>query len=283
MKSSLIIALFGLALLMNRAVAQESTKPLYTANFAVQAYTYRNYFPKDVVSTLDIIQNLGVTEIEGSGGRISDDDFKKLCSDRGISIPSTGASYQDLVENPAQVVESAKTLGANYVMCAWVPHEKGNFTLEDAKRTVTDFNMVGKFLAENGLTFCYHAHGYEFQPYRDGTLLDYIIENSNPDYVSFEMDVFWVHFGGGDCVNLLKKYGDRWKLIHLKDMKPGIPKDLTGGTNVEYNVPLGAGEVDIEGVIREANKIGIKHFFIEDESSQVLSQVPESIAYLKGL
>jgi sugar phosphate isomerase/epimerase len=71
--------------------------------------------------------------------------------------------------------------------------------------------------------------------------------------------------------------------MHLKDMKPGIPKDLTGGTNVEFNVPLGTGEVDIKGIIKQANKIGIKHFFIEDESSQVLTQVPQSIAYLKSL
>lgn len=283
MKYTLLLLALFFALTPSNVVVAQKDESLYTANFAVQAYTYRNYFPKDVVSTLDIIQKLGVTEIEGSGGRISDDDFKKLCSDRGITIPSTGASYQDLVENPAKVVESAKTLGATYVMCAWAPHEKGNFTLEDAKRTVKDFNTAGKFLAENGLTFCYHAHGYEFQPYGNGTLLDYMIENTNPEYVSFQMDVFWVHFGGGDCVKLLKKYGDRWKLIHLKDMKPGIPKDLTGGTDVEYNVPLGTGEVDIEGIIREANKIGIKHFFIEDESSQVLSQVPQSIAYLKSL
>ena len=66
---------------------------------------------------------------------------------------------------------------------------------------------AGKILKENGLTFCYHAHGYEFQPYENGTLLDYIIKNTNPEYVSFEMDVFWIQFGGGDPVALLKKYG----------------------------------------------------------------------------
>ncbi|NND33039.1 MAG: sugar phosphate isomerase/epimerase [Saprospiraceae bacterium] len=282
-KKHILFLLVCAMALAEKLPAQKNTKPLYTANFAVQAYTYRNYFPKDAVATLDTIQKLGVTEIEGSGGRISNDDFRKLCEDRGISIPSTGASYKDLVENPMTVVEQAKTLGSKFVMCAWVPHERGNFTIEDAKRTVEDFNAAGKILKENGLTFCYHAHGYEFQPYGKGTLLDYIIENTDPEYVSFEMDVFWVHFGGGDCVKLLKKYGDRWKLIHLKDMKPGIAKDLTGGTDVEYNVPLGTGEVDIEGIIRQANKIGIKHFFIEDESSQVLSQVPQSIAYLKSL
>ncbi|MBK8503338.1 MAG: sugar phosphate isomerase/epimerase [Saprospiraceae bacterium] len=264
-------------------LAQESKKGLYTAEFAVQAYTYRNYFPQNFIATLDTIQKLGITELEGGGGRIDPADYRRLCEERGIRIPSTGASYQELVDDPQKVAATAKIYGAQYVMCAWVPHEKGQFSLADAQKAVNDFNAAGKVLRENGLTLCYHAHGYEFQPYQKGTLLDYIIQNTNPEYVSFEMDVFWIHFGGGDCVKLLKKYKDRWKLIHLKDMKPGIPKDLTGGTDVEFNVPLGTGEVDIKGIIKEANKIGIKHFFIEDESSQVLKQVPQSIAYLKSL
>jgi sugar phosphate isomerase/epimerase len=97
------------------------------------------------------------------------------------------------------------------------------------------------------------------------------------------MDILWTHFGGGDPVALLKKYGNRFKLLHVKDLKKGTPKDLTGGTSQENDVTLGTGEVDVAGVIREANKIGIKHFFIEDESSRVTKQVPQSIAYLKSL
>lgn len=185
--------------------------------------------------------------------------------------------------DPIKVADKAKKLGAKFVMCAWVPHEKGKFSLADANKAIEVFNRAGKVLAENGLTFCYHAHGYEFQPHGDGTLLDYIIENTDPKYVSFEMDVFWIQFGGGDPVGLLKKYSDRWKLLHLKDMKKGTPKDLTGGTNVENNVPLGTGEVDIAGILKEARKIGIAHYFIEDESSRVVDQVPQSIAYLRSL
>lgn len=263
--------------------AQKGKMGLYQAPFGVQAYTYRNYFPKDFVATLDTIAKLGITELEGGGGRIDPADYRRLCNERGISIPSTGTGYEDLVADPQKVAETAKIYGAEFVMCAWIPHERGQFTLTDAQKAVKDFNAAGKVLSENGLILCYHAHGYEFQPYADGTLLDYIIQNTDPKYVSFEMDVFWIHFGGGDCVKLLKKYKDRWKLMHLKDMKPGISKDLTGGTDVEYNVPLGTGEVPIKKIIKQANKIGIKHFFIEDESSRVLIQVPESIAYLKSL
>jgi len=263
--------------------AQAAKNALYTAPFGVQAYTFRRSFPNGVEATLDSIKRMGFTEIEGGGGKLAPEEFKRLCNERGITIPSSGAGYDELVKDAAGVAAKTKALGATYLMCAWIPHEKGNFTLENAKKAVADFNAAGKILKENGITFCYHVHGYEFQPYEKGTLLDYIIANTNPQYVSFEMDVLWTQFGGGDPVALLKKYGNRWKLMHLKDLRKGTPKDLTGGTSTENDVALGTGEIDIPGILREANKIGIKHFFIEDESSHVNEQVPQSIAYLKGL
>ena len=168
-------------------------------------------------------------------------------------------------------------------MVSWIPHKTGNFNFENARKAVEDFNKAGKLLKENGLTLCYHAHGYEFQPYENGTLLDYIMKNTNPEYVSFEMDVFWIWFGGGDPVSLLKKYGNRWKLMHLKDMRIGTKKDLTGLTPGTNDVPLGTGEIDIPAILRAAKKVGIKHYFIEDESDHVIVQVPQSIAYLRGL
>lgn len=257
---------------------------VFTAPVGVQAYSFRNYFPKDVIGTLDRIQAMGITEIEGDGGKIPPDQYKRLCDERGISIPSTGCSFDQLTKEPMEIVKKAKALGSKYVMCAWVPHDnRGEFSLADADRAIASFNSGGKVLADNGLIFAYHPHGYEFQPYGDGTLMDYIIENTNPKYVSFEMDVFWTQFGGGDPVTLLKNYKDRYKLLHLKDMKHGIQKDLSGGTNVEFNVPLGSGQVDIAGILKVAREIGIAHYFIEDESSAVMKQVPKSIAYMRSL
>ena len=97
------------------------------------------------------------------------------------------------------------------------------------------------------------------------------------------MDIFWIQFGGGDPVALLKKYESRWKLMHLKDIRKGAKKDLTGLTGPENDVVLGTGEVDIPAILKEAKKIGIKHYFIEDESNFVNLQVPQSIIYLKSL
>ncbi|HEV8272198.1 MAG TPA: sugar phosphate isomerase/epimerase [Chitinophagaceae bacterium] len=277
-KTFLLLMIIGLLY-----VDVTAQKPLYTAPLGVQTYTFRRSIGADPAKVLDTIKMMGFKEIEGGGGRMLPQNFKKLCDERGISIPSTGASYEDLVNKIDSVVWRAKMLGSKYVMCAWIPHQNNVLTFENAKKAVEDFNRAGKILKENGLTFCYHAHGYEFQPYEEETLLDYIFKNTNPEYVSFQMDIFWIQFGGGDPVALLKKYGNRWKLMHIKDMRKGTKKDLTGLTSIENDVALGTGELDLPAILKEAKRIGIKHYFIEDESSSYATQAPQSIAYLKGL
>jgi sugar phosphate isomerase/epimerase len=263
--------------------AAQSGEPLYTAPLGVQTYSFRKSFPNGVAQTLDTIKMMGFTELESGTSGLTPEEFKKLCDERGLTIPSTGAGFEELQKSPDSVARRAKKLGSKYVMCAWVPHKRGQFSLDDAKKAVEVFNAAGKVLKENGITFCYHAHGYEFQPYNNGTLLDYIFENTNPEYVSFEMDIMWIHFGGGDPAGLLRKYGDRWKLMHLKDLRKGTPKDLTGLTAEENDVPLGTGELNIPEILKEAKKVGIKHYFIEDESPTVIQQIPQSIKYLRAL
>ena len=281
-----ILLLFAMvAMDLGSAHAQKKKQPLYTAPFGVQAYTFRHSFPNGVAATLDTIKMMGFTELEGGGGRMAPEEFRKLCEERGITIPATGSGYEQLVKDPQAVADRAKALGAKYVMTAWIPHKNGSFNFENAKKAVEDFNAAGKILKDNGITFCYHVHGYEFWPHENGTLLDYIITNTNPEYVSFEMDVMWTHFGGGDPVALLNKYGKRWKLMHLKDLRKGTPKDRTGLTPDENDVPLGTGELDIPGILKAAKKAGVEHYFIEDESpgAEIKTQVPQSIAYLKSL
>jgi sugar phosphate isomerase/epimerase len=280
-KNILVVACFAaLALSGNNAYSQ---KKLFTSPIGIQTYTFRRSIGTDPAKVLDTIKSMGITEIEGGGGRMAPEEFKRLCDERGLSIPSTGAGYEQLVTKIDSLIIRAKALGSKYVMVAWIPHKTGSFNLDNAKKAVEDFNRAGKTLSENGLTLCYHAHGYEFQPYEDGTLLDYIIQNTDPKYVSFEMDIMWIYFGGGDPAALLNKYGNRWKLMHVKDMRKGTKRDLTGLTSPENDVAVGTGELDIPAIMKAAKKVGIKHYFIEDESSNIITQIPQTIAYLKSL
>lgn len=282
-KTTILLSLvFAFVAVCNEAFAQ---KKIYTFPIGVQAYTYRASFPKDVAATLDTIQSLGITELEGGAPKgISPEEFRKMCESRGIKIPATGGGYDQLLKDPVGAAKTAQILGAKYLMCAWIPHKvKGGFTFEEANKAVGDFNTIGKALKENGITFCYHIHGYEFQPYQDGTLFDYIVKNTDPKYVSFELDVMWAFHGGADPEGLLKKYGKRFKLLHLKDLKKGVKGDLTGGTPLTNDVTLGTGQIDLPNIIKTAKKLGIKHYFIEDESPIWSQQVPQSIAYLKSM
>lgn len=261
----------------------QSGKKLFTAPIGLQTYTFRNSFPHGVEETMDTIQSLGIKELEGNApAGISVEQFRKMADERGMTIPATGAGYEEIVKDPMEVVRKAKVLGAKYVMVAWIPH-KAPFKLEDAKKAVEDFNKAGKVLKENGIIFCYHNHGYEFIPYGKGTLFDYIAENTNPEYVSFEMDILWTIFPGADPVKLLNKYGNRFKLMHLKDLRKGVVGDFSGGTATTNDVALGTGQADIPAILKAAKKAGVKHYFIEDESPIFMEQVPETIRYLKSL
>ncbi|HWY33166.1 MAG TPA: hypothetical protein VNX68_00885, partial [Nitrosopumilaceae archaeon] len=141
MKKCLAFILTALSVFSDiRLVIAQSGKPLYTAPLGVQAYTFRKSFPISVLRTLDTIKMMGFTEIEGGGNRMPPAEFRKLCYERGISIPSTGAGYDELIKSTDSIIYRAKIYGAKYVMCAWIPHDNGVLTIENTKKAVDDFN-----------------------------------------------------------------------------------------------------------------------------------------------
>ncbi len=266
----------------SRSAAQPKT-PFFPDRTGVVSYTFRESFKNDVPGTLDKIKALGLTNIEFSNlfGK-TPQELKALLDERGMVCTSYGTGYNELVSKTDEVAQIARTLGARYVRVAWIPHQ-APFTLEQARKAVADFNRAGATLRGQGLTFCYHNHGFEFQPHGRGTLFDYIVQNTNPQDVSFEMDILWVAHPGQDPVKLLRKYPTRFKLMHVKDLKKGVKGDLSGGTPVENDVALGTGQIDIAAVMKAARKTSIEYFYIEDESPSVDTQVPRSIACLKSL
>ena len=250
----------------------------------LQLYSLRNQIPKDVSGTLKQIKSWGITEIEGGETYgLSIDEFNALSKETGLKLIAIGADFAELEKDPQAVANRAKAFGANYVVCYWIPHHGDNFTLTETETAIRVFNTAGKILAENGISFCYHPHGYEFRSYKKGTLFDFMMEEVNPAYVNFEMDVYWVKHPGQDPVKLLKKYKNRFPLMHLKDRKPGTPGNQNGNADVETNVVLGSGDVGIAAIMKVAKKYGVKHFFIEDESSRSVQQIPQSLEFLKSL
>jgi len=279
------LSILALSLTLSSAdLYAQKGKPLFPESPGMVSYTFRSSLSKDAAATLDTLKGLGIKDMEFSSlfGKTAA-ELRKLLDERGIKCSSFGVGYNDALNKTAEVGQNAKTLGASFVRVAWVPHE-GAFTLAAAEKTVADFNKIGKQLKEEfGLTFCYHNHGYEFEKHEDGTLMDYIIQKTDPKYVSFELDMLWAFFPGQDPAALINKYPGRFKLVHMKDLKKGVQGNLSGGTPVENDVALGTGQLDIPKILRAAKKSSIQHFYIEDESPSYAKQVPQTIAYLKSL
>lgn len=255
------------------------------AELGLQLYSLRNEFDKDVPSTVALIKQLGFDIVEG-GGRLhntSIDDFKALLDKHEIQVVSADTSFEEVRDNPMGVAYKAKYYGAKYATIYWVPHdEQVGFTMELARELVDILNNGGKILAEQGITLQYHPHGYELSPYEDGTMLDYIIQNTK--HAQFQMDVFWIKQAGVSPVSILKKYAGRFTSLHLKDRLPGSPYSSDGRADKDKtNVVLGTGDAEIAEVVAEAHKQGIKYYFLEDESSRVVQQLPKSLKFVKSL
>ncbi len=253
----------------------------FKAPVGLQLWSLRNQFKKDVPGTINMLKGMGVTQVETAGTYgIEPAKFRQMLLDAGVDPISGHFDFGLLEKDPAAVATEAKALGLKYVGCAWVPHN-GAFTEADARRAIKVFTQAGEVLAKAGITFFYHVHGYEFQPFADGTLLDLIIKECPADKVSFQLDTTWVYLPGQDPVVWLKKYPTRWNSLHLKDLKKGVARgSLSGGTDVNNDVVLGQGQIDWKAVLKTSKELGLKFYIIEDESDAVLAQVPQSVKFL---
>ena len=248
----------------------------------LQLYSLRDQFAKDVPSTLDRVRDLGIQNVELAGTyNLPPEKFKQQLAAKGLKPISSLTGYERFRDDVEGVAREAKTLGVQYVGCAWIPH-KESFDETEAREAIAVFNRAGEALAKHGLKFFYHIHGYEFQPHGDGTLFDLIVKETTPEHVRFEMDVFWVVHPGQDPVKLLEKYGSRFELMHVKDMRKGTPTGLlTGKSDVTNDVALGTGIMKWPEILKAAEKAGVKYYFIEDESPTSIEQIPLSMRFLE--
>lgn len=248
----------------------------------LQLYSLRDQFAKDVPSTLNRVRDLGIQNVELAGTyNLPPEKFKQQLAAKGLKPISSLTGYDRFRDDVEGVAREAKALGVQYVGTAWIPH-KESFDETEAREAIAVFNRAGEALAKHGLKFFYHTHGYEFTPHGDGTLFDLIMAETKPEFVRFEMDVFWIVHPGQDPVKLLEKYGNRFELMHVKDMRKGTPTGLlTGKSEVTNDVAFGTGMMKWPELLQAANKAGIKWYFIEDESPVSIEQIPLSMRFLE--
>lgn len=279
---SLLLVCLTLVFPTRVETAKRQSSSISPRAVGLQLYSLRDQFKKDVPQALDQVRAFGITNVELAGTYgLAIEKFKQQLDARQLKAVSAHFSYEQFRDHLDEVVREAKLLNLEYAGSAWIPHN-GPFDEKTCREAAAVFNRAAATLAKEGIKFFYHTHGYEFLPYRDGTLFDLLMAQTNAN-VGIEIDVFWVVHAEQDPVKLLEKYGKRFELMHVKDMKQGTPRGFTGQSDVTNNVVLGEGIIDWPNVFRAAKKAGVKWYFIEDESPAVVAQIPRSLRYLAQL
>jgi sugar phosphate isomerase/epimerase len=120
--------------------------------------------------------------------------------------------------------------------------------------------------------------------------LDTLIEATDPAQVFLELDTYWTVAGGADPKDYLRRYKGRYRMMHLKDMKGAHRFSGDGGGPDQWialfphMTPLGTGSLDIKGIVTEARRSGVEHFFVEqDFADDKLAAIKSSAGYLRKI
>jgi sugar phosphate isomerase/epimerase len=281
------------------ATSQPEEKwPLYSSHPGLQLYTLRDAFAKDPSGTLKKIAEIGFKEIE----LFSPDQLglTKEISDLGMKVVSThflsgyvtgmwDAVKQFGIPKPANTVEdiidSCAKNDVHYMgISILFPDERK--TLDDYKRISEMCNKVGEKAKAAGVQLYYHNHSFEFEPMDDTTPLDEMLKILDANLVKMELDLFWTTISGNDATEWIKKLGDRVKMLHLKDLKAGTPKDYTTfKAPQEAFQAMGDGIVDFKKILAAAAEAKVPYTFVEQDHSAIdpFESIARSYKYLQSL
>jgi sugar phosphate isomerase/epimerase len=255
------------------------------AEIGINIYSLRYQAEKDLPGTLALIRELGFKKVEaGNLYKRTPAEFRALLDSNGLRATSIGAAYKALGNDLDAVAAHAKALGAEYVVCSTIPHSAKHLAEKDVQPAADNLNLWGERLAASGLRLCYHTHGTEFDPSPDGTRFDTLAKLTDPKFINYEMDIFWIVYGFQDPVQFLKRYPGRFPLMHVKDIRKGL---VLGGSpgqvREDDSVPLGTGIVDVRAALLAAQTYGVKHLYLEEEAVDAVPQIRQSLRYLTGL
>jgi len=264
--------------------SQDEVRTALNGPVGLQMWSLREYLPKDLPGTLARVRAMGFRDVEGAGlWKHTAAELRAALDKAGLRCRSAHMSYERLRDAASDAFAETKALGASWVVCPWIPHDK-EFTRDDALKSADAFNKVGTAADAAGLRFAYHCHGYEMLPSPEGTRFDTLAQHTDPKRVTFQIDVFHALYGGVDPADLIKRYAGRVSSLHLKDLKKGAPITKGAGTATpDVDVPLGTGQVEWPSVLREAMKAGASLYYLEDESADPWGHIPQSVEYLRKL
>jgi sugar phosphate isomerase/epimerase len=197
---------------------------------------------EDTVGTIARLAGLGVKHVEPHGFDRKVDEYRFALASAGVTAPSGHAPVIDS-ERPEEMFDAAVELGIAVVVDPYIPSPRWQ-TVDQVAALADRANVLSEIASERGLVFAYHNHNWELATRIDGQhALDVFVDRLAPS-VALEIDTYWSSVGGADTPALLRRYGDRVRLLHMKD------GTLDGDTAKQQ--PLGGGEVNVVGILAAA-------------------------------
>jgi len=227
-------------------------------NYGIQLWSVKTALAKDPKDVLKQLASFGYTQVESfEGGKgmfwgMTPADFKKYMDDLGMKIIS---SHCNIDKDFEQKAADAASIGMKYLIC---PYKGPRKSIDDFKKIAEDFNAKGDICKKNGIRFAYHNHDYSFVAVDGQIPQDVMMENTNPETVDFEMDIYWVVTAGVDPVAYMKKYKNRFRLGHVKDR-------IKNTTQKDASCTLGEGSIDYPSILKQAKANGMEYFIVEQE------------------
>ena len=150
---------------------------------------------------------------------------------------------------------------------------------EGFRRAAAAFNQWGKLCQQHGMRFAFHNHNYEFQDLKGTTGFDILVKETDPDLVWLELDTYWITQAGRDPVLLLNQLGRRVRLLHLKDRKADVPTSQALDDSAEHFTEVGSGTIAWRPLLALAQKLGVEHYFVEQDKSDTSQMDSLKISY----
>jgi len=224
----------------------------------LQLYTLRDDIAQSgLEGIVRVVARMGYEGIEHGGGfGKPDPSLLNLLQEAGLSVAGLGYSLEDLETRLPEAVEYLHALNTRYAITFWID-ETQRRTADDWHRLAERFDRAGEALAQYGIHYLYHLHGYEFSPVEgDKRGVDILMENTSPNAFNLEPDTYWVEYGGVDAVAFCTEYAHRIRCAHLKDYvsKPEM-----------HDVEVGEGAINMEGIVRLAFQHGWDWLIVEQE------------------
>jgi sugar phosphate isomerase/epimerase len=227
---------------------------------AAQLYTLREYLktPEDIAVTLKKVKAIGYNAVQVSGvGPIDPKALKELTDREGLSICATHIGYAELTEQMDQVIEKHHLWGCKYVGLGGMPQEfRGS--KEGYEAFAKKATEIGRQLNNAGLKFIYHNHDFEMAKFDGRTGMDILFQETDPECVDFEIDVYWIQSGGGDPAEWVRKMDDRMKVVHLKDM-------VAVNAREQRFAEVGEGNMNFARILEACKEIGVEWGAVEQD------------------